>query len=125
MATEDQERQVSNDDVPWDDLDPGIYGAVKELRALGMDTFDSGDGRFKASLPGHGEDGPYGYSDTAHVFIKARDLQTEMLTIFEWIESMGRDDICVQGDIYRKPETGEIWFVILVHGDGLFNLDHA
>ena len=41
-----------SDQVPWDDLDPGVRQVVKLLNENGFDTCDSGDGKSK-----FGEDG--------------------------------------------------------------------
>ena len=62
-------------DVPTEDLDPGVRGLVRWLRANGFDTIDSGDGRSKL-VDGHPmkeEALPF-----AHVFISA---QPDQLTL--------------------------------------------
>ncbi len=104
---------------PWEHLDPGIVGVVRALWAMGLETFDSGDGRHKAALG----DPEGSYGEVPHVVIRPGDLRADMERVFLWAEAQGFEDVQVQGDVFRNPHSdppGAVEYVVIVGGEGLY-----
>lgn len=75
-------RRCDGEVIPWDELDPGIVGAVRSLLAAGLQPHDSGDGYSKRAAGW--EEGSYG--DVPHVAVATswESLAADAQRLLEW-----------------------------------------